>query len=117
MTCKIRLATLLLALAPAAAHAHAMLDHASPAAGSIVATPPSEVRMWFTEALVGRFSTAELRSRAGSVIATGTTDPADAKVMVIHVPVLPAGGYTVHWKAVSPDTHRMDGDFGFEVRP
>ncbi len=114
---KARLAILLLGLAPGAALAHAALDRASPAVGSIVATPPSEVRMWFTEALVGRFSTAELRSSAGNIIATGATDPANAKAIVIHVPVLQAGKYKVHWKAVSADTHRMEGDFGFEVRP
>lgn len=114
---RVRLAILLLALAPGAAHAHAALDHASPAAGSIVATPPSEVRLWFTEPLVGRFSTAELRSSAGGIIATGGTDPADAKVIVIRLPVLQAGQYKVHWKAVSTDTHRMEGDFSFEVKP
>lgn len=117
MTRTARLAILLLALAPGAAHAHAALDHASPAAGSIVATPPSEVRMWFTEPLVKRFSTAELRSSAGSVIATGGTDPADPKVIVIRLPVLQVGKYKVHWKAVSADTHRMEGDFDFEIKP
>jgi methionine-rich copper-binding protein CopC len=117
MTHTARLAILLLALASRVAHAHPALDHTSPAAGSVVATPPSEVRMWFTEPLVKRFSTAEVRSSAGSAIATGGTDPADAKVIVIQLPALQAGRYTVHWKAVSTDTHRVEGDFGFEIKP
>ena len=98
------------------AQAHAYLDHASPLVGSVV-TAPSEVRMWFTQALEPRFSAAQLRSSAGAVVGTGAVDPANPKEMVIRVRALPPGKYKVKWKILSVDTHRTKGDFGFEVRP
>ena len=98
------------------AQAHAYLDHASPLVGS-VGTAPSEVRLWFTQALEPRFSAAQLRSSTGAVVGSGAVDPANPKEMVIRVRALPPGKYKVKWKILSVDTHRTEGDFGFEVRP
>jgi len=98
------------------AQAHAYLDHASPLVGSVVSAP-SEVRMWFTQALEPRFSAAQLRSSSGAVVGSGAVDPANPKEMVIRVRALPPGKYKVKWKILSVDTHRTEGDFGFEVRP
>ncbi len=75
------LAAALAALSPAAASAHAHLDRATPAANSVVADAPSEVHLWFSEALEPRFSKAELRSTSGAVVATGGADPADRKAL------------------------------------
>ena len=114
----IRLVTLFLVLVggTAIAQAHAYLDHTSPLVGS-VATAPREVRLWFTQALEPRFSAAQLRSSSGAVVATGAVDPASPKEMVIRVRALPPGKYKVKWKILSIDTHRTEGDFGFEVKP
>lgn len=113
-----RLATAfaLLALSPAAAHAHAVLDHASPSVGSTVSAP-REVHLYFTQALEPRFSVAQLRSSSGAVIGTGHVDQADPKQIVIPVRGLAPGRYKVDWKVLSVDTHRTEGNFGFEVKP
>jgi hypothetical protein len=98
------------------AQAHAYLDHASPLVGSTVNAAPSEVRMWFTQALEAKFTAAQLRSSSGQVVATGGVDAADPKQIVIHVRALPPGKYKVFWKVLSVDTHRTEGSFGFEVK-
>jgi methionine-rich copper-binding protein CopC len=100
-----------------AAHAHAMLDHANPRVGSVVAAAPQEVRLWFTQALEPRFSSAELRSPAGAIVASGGVDRANARTLVIRVRSLAPGKYKVIWKIVSVDSHRTEGDFSFEVAP
>jgi copper resistance protein C len=97
------------------AQAHAFLDHASPLVGSTVSAP-REVRLWFTQALEPRFSAAQLRSNAGGVIGTGHVDPTNPKEIVIPVRGLAPGRYKVDWKVLSVDTHRTEGNFGFEVR-
>jgi methionine-rich copper-binding protein CopC len=102
---------------PVMAHAHAYLDHASPLVGSTVKSAPSEVRMWFTQPLEPKFTTAQLRSSSGAVVATGGVDGGDPKQIVIRVNGLPAGHYKVFWKVLSVDTHHTEGSFGFEVKP
>lgn len=114
----IRLASLVMALAfgVSAAVAHAFLDHASPRVGSTVTGAPSEVRLWFTQALEPRFSGAQLRGPGGTVLGSGAVDGGDPKQMVIPVHGLPPGRYTVRWKVLSVDTHRTEGSFSFEVK-
>lgn len=107
---------LTLALSTAIAHAHAQLERTSPRVGSTVAAAPSEVRLWFTQALEPKFTTAQLRSGSGAVVASGGVDTADPKQIVIRVPALPAGSYKVFWKVLSVDSHHTEGSFGFEVK-
>ena len=106
-----------LALCPTIAYAHAQLDHTSPSVGSTVKSAPSEVRMWFSQPLEPKFTTAQLRSSSGTVVATGGVDTADPKQIVIRVNALPAGRYKVFWKVLSVDTHHTEGSFSFEVKP
>jgi hypothetical protein len=108
---------LTLALFTAIADAHAQLQRTSPLVGSTVASAPSEVRLWFTQALEPKFTTAQLRSGSGAVLASGAVDTADPKQIVIRVHALPAGNYKVFWKVLSVDSHHTEGSFGFEVKP
>ena len=106
-----------LVLAPALAQAHAYLSHASPLVGSTVKSAPSEVRLWFTQALEPKFTAAQLRSSSGAVVASGGVDAADPRQIVIRARALPPGSYKVFWKVLSVDTHLTEGSFGFEVKP
>jgi copper resistance protein C len=105
-----------LAGAPAAS-AHAFLDHAIPAVGSTVATAPREIRLLFTEAVEPHFSAVTLAAAGGKAVATGAAaqDPHDKAELVLHLPALGPGRYTVAWHVVSVDTHRTQGHFTFTI--
>jgi hypothetical protein len=107
------LATILL---PAAAHAHAFLDHANPRVGSTVTTAPRELLLWFTEKLEPAFSTVEVRNAQGAVV-SGKAQVAGSDGTELRVPLkaLPAGTYQVIWRVLSVDTHRTQGSFTFRV--
>lgn len=110
-------AALVLAAAPAFAHAH--LDHASPAVGA-TAPAPSELSLSFSENLVPALSGATLATAQGEAIPTGkaTLDAADPATL--HVPIgakLKAGTYVVTWRATSVDTHHTTGAYKFTVAP
>ena len=60
-----------MALAPAAAQAHAFLDHASPLVGSTVRAAPHEVVMTFTQNLEPAFSTAQVTDSSGARVDQG----------------------------------------------
>ena len=103
-------------LLPAAALAHAMLDHASPRVGSTVATAPKELTLWFTEKLEPAFSTAEVRNAQGAVQSgKAHVDGSDRTELRVPLKTLSSGTYTVSWRVLSVDTHRTQGTFSFIV--
>jgi methionine-rich copper-binding protein CopC len=104
---------------PFAALAHAHLDHASPAVGSTVAQPPTEVSLWFTEALEAKFSTVEVIDAQRRPVQAGPATLARDNTAQLRVPLKPLepGTYTVIWRVLSVDTHRTQGDFTFRVGP
>ena len=58
------LACCLVLLLPATSEAHAILLQSDPANSAILKSPPSQVRMWFSEDLNPTFSTAQAISGA-----------------------------------------------------
>jgi methionine-rich copper-binding protein CopC len=101
------------------AQSHAFLDHAQPAVGSTVAAAPSELRLWFTEALEPAFSTVSVTDAQGKPVAQqkATVAASDPKLLELALPPLPPGDYKVMWRVVSVDTHRTQGSFGFTIAP
>ena len=107
------------ALLPATrARAHAFLDHAVPAVGSIVTATPTRVQLFFTQDLEPAFTGATIANANGQPVATGPAvfDPLNKAEMVLNLPPLVPGHYKVNWHALSVDTHRTEGSFAFDVR-
>jgi methionine-rich copper-binding protein CopC len=105
-------------LATAAAFAHAHLVRATPAVGGTVSAPPSEVTLRFSEKLEAAFSSVVVRDAAGRQVDKGgaAVDKADrALLRVLLQQPLGPGVYKVEWKAMSADTHKIDGNFTFKV--
>ena len=97
--------------------AHAYLDHAVPAVGETVAKAPPQAAIWFSEKLEAAFSTIEVFDGNGKRVDRGDTrnDPQDGRVLRVSLQRLPPGTYKVHWRAISVDTHKTEGDFTFTV--
>jgi copper resistance protein C len=105
-------------LASTAAFAHAQLKKATPAVGGTVASA-SEIRLEFSEGVEPRFSGVTLTGAGGASVPLGQAkvEAGDQKVLIVPIakPLAP-GAYTVHWHAVSVDTHHTQGTFGFTVK-
>ena len=108
------LLTALLVLGAARVHAHAFLDHASPAVGSAVRTAPREVVLWFTEELEPAFSRVTVQNAAGARVDRGNARVSGSQLRV-SLGALAPGTYRVTWRVVSVDTHATQGDFTFRV--
>ena len=104
--------------AVAAAHAHAVLVRSIPAARASLAQAPERVDLWFNERLEPAFSTVSVRNTAGVQVdgRDGRVAPDDGKHLSASLPRLPAGAYTVHYRALSVDGHLVDASFPFSVR-
>lgn len=107
-------ALLILALGTSAAYAHAHLDHAVPAVGSTVDTAPHEVSLTFTQNLEPAFSSVSVTDTAGADVGQGKAE-ISGNVMRLELKSLDPGSFTVHWHAVSVDTHTTEGTFTFHV--
>jgi hypothetical protein len=99
--------------------AHAFLDHATPAVGSVVHGAPAQVKLWFTEQLEPAFSSVRVLDRSGRQVdkADPQVDRADATLLRVSLPQLAPGTYRVAWRVLSVDTHVTEGDFTFDVVP
>ncbi len=112
----ILVAAALLAAPPALAHA--FLAQASPSAGAELLVPPRAIRITFTEAVEPHFSSIEVRDAADKRVDTTNPHAGDApKTLVVDLPKLPPGTYTVIWHAISVDMHKTEGKFTYSVLP
>jgi methionine-rich copper-binding protein CopC len=96
--------------APGTALAHANLVEATPGAGAVDAVP-AQLALTFSESL-DRGSGAQLLDAGGGPVpdVVSEIDPEDRARLVVTVPPLPAGAYSVAWTAVSAeDGHEQHG--------
>ena len=107
----------LLTALPNAALAHAALQWASPPPGATVQAAPQTLVLLFSEAVEPRFCRVEVLNQTGTAEVAGSwhADPKDARRLLVPVIRLDPGTYTVHWRAVSVDTHKSDGSYQFTV--
>jgi methionine-rich copper-binding protein CopC len=116
----LRRSLLALALALAGFHhaaAHAFLKRAVPAANSIVAPPPAELRLIFGEKLEPGF--AKLQVSVNGQALTGLPAAAtgdDATTVTLALPAPAPGTYTVKWSVVAHDGHRTSGTYIFTAK-
>ena len=98
---------------------HAALVKAVPAVDTTVATPPTELTLWFNERPDVALSNIRLRGPDSALVAT--TAPAagtDSMALVTTVRgTLAPGQYTVLWRTAGPDGHVMRGSYKFTLRP
>jgi methionine-rich copper-binding protein CopC len=98
--------------------AHALLAKAEPPRRAVLAKPPVQVRLWFNEEIEPDYaSLAVLDSDKRPV-----TDvkphlaPDDPKSIILPLPELAPGKYSVKFRVLSVDGHVVDSSFEFTVK-
>jgi copper transport protein len=103
-------------LAPAApASAHAVLQSTSPAANSVVPSPPPEVVLTFSEGVRQVPDKIHVVAPDGSRADTGTPEFAGATVRIPLKPSGANGTYLVNYRVISADSHPVAGAFTYSV--
>lgn len=101
---------------PAAALAHGLLRSSSPAAQSVLMSPPREIRLTFTEAPELTFTRIRLVGPAGEM-PLGPLEILPANVAAAKIPgELVPGVYRVEWRTAGADGHPVSGQFPFTVK-
>jgi methionine-rich copper-binding protein CopC len=109
-----RLTIALLALSALPALAHIAFQGANPADGASVKAP-GEVRLQFSENLEPGFSGAVLSDAAGNPVAVSRRVGGHA--ITLQPGGLKPGAYTVSWRGMGHNRHRIKGRIRFNVVP
>ena len=100
---------------------HADYARSEPAADAVLATPPTQVKVWFTQELFRREGENWLRVTApdGSRVEVGdaVVDDNDRHLLTVALAEgLGEGSYRVEWRALSADDgHPKESEFSFSV--
>jgi copper transport protein len=100
---------------PAAAQAHATLVRSEPRDRAVVETAPSRVRLVFDDDVRALSGMKAIRNGGGSVL-SGHPHVVGGRTLVVPLRAgLPDGDYTLLWRVLSDDGHRLSGVIAFGV--
>jgi methionine-rich copper-binding protein CopC len=98
--------------------AHSMLVKAEPPRRAVLTKSPSQVRLWFNEKIEGDYASLVVLNAQKQPItdAKPTLAPDDQKSIVLSLPELAPGKYSVKFRVLSVDGHVVDSTFDFTVK-
>lgn len=111
---RIAITALLLSILSLSVLAHTPMRKSSPANNEVLATSPKEISLQFGAPvnLVG----LTIVNASGDSIDTGfKPDGETKKEFVQAVPTLENGSYTIEWRAMGDDAHRLTGKVRFSI--
>jgi copper transport protein len=113
------LAALLALALPGSAWAHATLLKTTPAASTLLSTPPTHVGLVYSEAVEPRFAVVSVTDAFGHSQTAGqpARSPQDPHELDVPLARLREGWYLVFWRVISADGHPVRGVFTFSVGP
>jgi len=99
------------------ASAHAVLLRTDPSPQTTVAVQPAALRLVFSEPVEPVFGAVRLFNVGGERIRTGEAQHSETtrSELLVPVPTIGRGPYTVTWRVVSDDGHPVRGGFVFYV--
>jgi len=97
--------------------AHAALTRSEPGRRAVLVQSPAQIRLWFNEKIERDYSSISVLDPTGQAVPAGTAmvSPDDPKLLVLDLPALGPGQYTVHYRVNSVDGHVVDSRYVFTV--
>lgn len=98
--------------------AHAYLVRSEPSDGLVLSEGPTDMKLWFDEPVSGKFSSAQLIDANGQPVKIDSihVEPTEPKLLIITLPELEPGAYSLLYKALSEtDGHYSQGLLVFGV--
>jgi methionine-rich copper-binding protein CopC len=100
------------------ASAHSMLVKAEPPRRAVLAKSPVHVRLWFNEEIEGDYASLVVLDAEKHPVTETKPQLAqdDPKSIVLPLPELAAGKYSVKFRVLSVDGHVVESSFDFTVK-
>jgi hypothetical protein len=98
--------------------AHSMLVKAEPPRRAVLTTAPTQVRLWFNEEIEGDYASLVVLDAEKHLVSEvkPRLAPDDPKSIVLPLPELTPGKYSVKFRVLSVDGHVVDSSFDFTVK-
>ena len=98
--------------------AHAILVKAEPPRRAVLAKAPTQVRLWFNEEIEGDYASLVVLDAGKNPVTEIKPQlaPDDRKSIVLPLPELVPGKYSVKFRVLSVDGHVVDSSFDFTVK-
>jgi methionine-rich copper-binding protein CopC len=114
----ILIVTFALGVPLSSAFAHSMLVKAEPPRRAVLTKSPSHVRLWFNEKIEGDYASLVVLDAKKQPISDvkPTLAPDDQKSIVLPLPELAPGKYSVKFRVLSVDGHVVESSFDFTVK-
>lgn len=98
--------------------AHATLVKSDPPRRATLTLPPKHIQLWFNEKIEGAYASVTVKDSQQNLVTTNSpeTIPDDPKSIVLNLPQLEPGRYTVHYRVMSVDGHVIESNFDFNVK-
>lgn len=109
---------LALGMPATSALAHSMLVKAEPPRRAVLTKSPNQVRLWFNEKIEGDYaSLIVLDDKKQSITdVKPTLAPDDPKSIILPLPELVPGKYSIKFRVLSVDGHVVESSFDFIVK-
>ena len=102
----------------APALAHSMLVKAEPPRRALLAKAPTQVRLWFNEEIEGDYASLVVLDADKHPVTEINPQlaPDDRKSIILPLPELTPGKYSVKFRVLSVDGHVVESSFDFTVK-
>ncbi len=109
---------MILCLHAGPALAHSMLIKAEPPRRAVLAKTPTQVKLWFNEELEGEYASLIVLDAEKHPVTEikPKLAPDDSKSIVLPLPELMPGKYSVKFRVLSVDGHVVESSFDFTVK-
>ena len=98
--------------------AHAQLVKAEPARRAVIDKSPTQIRLWFNEEIEGAYTSLSVFGANKKPVTDAKPEVVsdDPKSVVLPLPDLKPGKYTVKFRVLSVDGHIVDESFSYKVK-
>ena len=99
-------------------YAHATLTKSEPPRRATLSVPPKHIQLWFNEEIEGSYASISVIDSDENSVTDAVPElvPDDLKSVVLPIPELKSGRYTVKYRVLSVDGHVVESSFGFMVK-
>ncbi len=99
-------------------YAHATLTKSEPPRRASLSVPPKHIQLWFNEEIEGSYAAITVLDADKNSVTESVPEivPDDLKSVVLPLPELKSGRYTVQYRILSVDGHVVESSFGFMVK-